>query len=243
MLGLPFHPVDKTELKQILLNWIAAKEKHHVSVVDAHTAILSQKDFALREVIRNTSLNLSDSVPIYWLSKGTKKNLPCRISGYDLSVTLCELAASKGYKLFLLGSTPEILKKMVLNLKQRYPSLCIAGSFSPPFKPVFSTEENAEMIAAVNRSGTDILWVGLPAGKNHKWISENLEKLQCHIACGVGAAFDFFAGTKKRAPQWVQKMGMEWFFRVALEPRRLFKRYLGVNTRFLLAAAKELFRS
>jgi N-acetylglucosaminyldiphosphoundecaprenol N-acetyl-beta-D-mannosaminyltransferase len=171
-----------------------------------------------------------------------KLNIPERVAGPDLAEALCQRAEKRGYRLFFMGSSQENLDMLKKALLGRYPALNIVGMLSPSMCDRFSDEENQKIIAEVRHAAPDILFVGISTQKQEIWMSENLQKLNVPASLGVGAAFDFLSGRVPRAPEWLQKNGLEWMYRLFCEPKRLWKRYLLGNALFLYLLIKESLR-
>ena len=215
--------------------------KFLIDTVNAHSFVVAQKDEAFAKALMNSDALLPDGISIVkacrWL--GTE-NVPFeKIAGADLfSYEMGKLEA-KGGTCFFLGSSPSTLEKIVERAAKEYPHIDIK-TFSPPYKAVFSPEENQAMIDAVNAADPDLLWVGMTAPKQEKWLDEHWAELdiRCH-AGAIGAVFDFFAGTVERAPRkWID-LGLEWFYRLIKEPRRTWRRYLVNNPKFCWLVLKE----
>ena len=215
--------------------------KFLIDTVNAHSFVVAQKDEAFAKALMNSDALLPDGISIVkacrWL--GTE-NVPFeKIAGADLfSYEMGKLEA-KGGTCFFLGSSPSTLEKIVDRAAKEYPHIDIK-TFSPPYKAVFSPEENQAMIDAVNAADPDLLWVGMTAPKQEKWLDEHWAELDIHCHAGaIGAVFDFFAGTVERAPRkWID-LGLEWFYRLIKEPRRTWRRYLVNNPRFLWLVLQE----
>ncbi len=190
-----------------------------------HIVILSQ-DNAFRQLYEGASLVLADGMPILWAAKFLGVPLKEKISGSDLFPRLCEVAAGKGYKLFLLGGKEGAAAKAAYILKAKYPVIQIAGVYCPPFGFENDAEENKKTIEMIRVAKPDILFVGVGSPKQEKWIYKHKDEYQVPVSIGIGATFDFVSGIVKRAPLWMQKIGLEWFWRLMMEPRRLWKRYL-----------------
>jgi N-acetylglucosaminyldiphosphoundecaprenol N-acetyl-beta-D-mannosaminyltransferase len=150
--------------------------------------------------------------------------LPCRVAGSDLILELAQLCAERGYRMFLLGAAEGVAAKAAAELQARNPRLQIAGTYSPPFRPL-SSSETGDLISQVNRSGADILLVAFGQPKGELWIYEHLSQLQVPLSIQLGASFDFLAGTAKRAPKAWQRLGLEWMYRALSDPKRLAPRY------------------
>jgi N-acetylglucosaminyldiphosphoundecaprenol N-acetyl-beta-D-mannosaminyltransferase len=173
-----------------------------------------------------------DGVPLVWASHWLGHREVSRVYGPDLLMAACERSLQSGWSHYFYGGADGVPEKLGSNLRVRFPGIKIAGMESPPFRKL-SPEEDQAAVERINASGADILWVGLGAPKQEYWMAEHLGKIKAPVMIGVGAAFDFHAGVKKQAPLWMRRNGLEWVFRLASEPRRLWKRYLVNNPRFL----------
>jgi len=240
--GVKVNRVTMEDSINLLEKFIFNRENHQVCVPNAWTTVLMQKDREFREINNSSSLAIPDGMPLVWASRLYGKPIQERVSGPDLFQKFIEVASCKKYKFFFLGSSPDILEKLSSKLKKKYPGLKIAGTYAPPFSKSFSEEEDKKMIDMINMAKPDILWVGLTAPKQEKWIGKNINHLKVPVSIGVGAAFDFIAGKVKRAPKWMQKAGLEWFYRLYQEPKRLWKRYIIGNTLFIWLVIKELIK-
>ena len=215
--------------------------KFLIDTVNAHSFVVAQKDEAFAKALMNSDALLPDGISIVkacrWL--GTE-NVPFeKIAGADLFAYEMGKLEAKGGTCFFLGSSPSTLEKIVDRAAKEYPHIDIK-TFSPPYKAVFSPEENQAMVDAVNAADPDLLWVGMTAPKQEKWLDEHWPELDIHCHAGaIGAVFDFFAGTVQRAPQkWID-FGLEWFYRLIKEPRRTWRRYLVNNPKFCWLVLKE----
>jgi N-acetylglucosaminyldiphosphoundecaprenol N-acetyl-beta-D-mannosaminyltransferase len=171
-------------------------------------------------------------MPLVWTLRQWGSTNQERVYGPELMLRLLSAAAEKGVPVGFLGGTSETIESLVKNVKQRFPFAEIAYRFSPPFRAM-SSDEDELTVKEVNNSGTRILFVGLGCPKQEKWMSAHAERIQA-LMVGVGAAFDFIAGTKRQAPRWVQSIGLEWLYRFSQEPGRLWRRYLYHNPRFVV---------
>jgi N-acetylglucosaminyldiphosphoundecaprenol N-acetyl-beta-D-mannosaminyltransferase len=243
ILSFSFHALEWPGLFSYLDGIVREKRHCQITVLNAHSIVTARRDTAFRKAIEGSQLVLCDSVPVLWLSRALGKSLPARLAGPDLCERLCRLAEKRCYSVFFLGATPAVLEKIVRRMKSLLPALRIAGVYSPPLREKFSSEECDDMVEAVNKASADILWVGLTAPKQEKWIYENLPRLNCKVAVGIGAAFDFIAGTYRRAPAWMQRAGLEWLFRFSQEPRRLWRRYVLSSAVFVGLSAKEIVKT
>jgi len=219
--------------------WAERSESRYVCACNAHSLVTASQDPGFREVINAADMAVPDGMPIAWSLAHLGFPAQERISGPDLMLRLCEHAAALGLPVFLFGSSPSTLQRLTENLLATLPDLRIAGSHSPPFRQQ-SAAEDEEMIELINASGAAIVFIGLGCPKQEIWMAEHRGKANA-VMLGVGAAFDFHAGLKPQAPAWMQRIGLEWLFRLLTEPRRLWKRYLYHNPRFLVLAVADLF--
>jgi N-acetylglucosaminyldiphosphoundecaprenol N-acetyl-beta-D-mannosaminyltransferase len=178
-------------------------------------------------------------MPLVWWCRGSGMAQARRVYGPDMLDAVCGFGVQHGYRHYFYGGTPALLERLVARLEHRHPGLVVAGYHAPPFRPL-SAAEDAQDIAAINAARPDFVWVGLGMPKQEKWMAAHIGRIEATALLGVGAAFDFHAGTKPHAPRWMQRWGLEWLFRLMCEPRRLARRYLVGNTVFLLLAAQQL---
>ena len=215
--------------------------KFLIDTVNAHSFVVARSDPAFAEAIMHADALLPDGISIVKACRWLKtKNAPVeKIAGADLFAYEMEKLEAKGGTCFFLGSSPATLALIEKKAAETYPHICVK-TYSPPFKPTFTPEENRAMVEAVNASDPDLLWVGMTAPKQEKWLHEHWTELDIHCHAGaIGAVFDFFAGTVERAPQkWID-LGLEWLYRLIKEPRRTWRRYLINNPRFLWLVLKE----
>lgn len=201
-----------------------------------------QDDNELKEVYDNANLVVTDGMPLIWYSKLIKKPIVEKISGSDLFPRVCELASKKGYKVFLLGAREGVAIEAANRLKSKYTGLEIAGVYSPPFGFEKDKEQINKIISLINKSKPHILAVGLGAPKQEKFIYKNKDLLKVPISLAIGASIDFEAGNIKRAPVWMQKVGLEWFYRLLKEPKRMYRRYLIEDMKFIRIMINDLKR-
>jgi N-acetylglucosaminyldiphosphoundecaprenol N-acetyl-beta-D-mannosaminyltransferase len=239
--GVKINRISRENAAKEIENFILSGQRHQVCVTNVYSVVLMQKDKEFRKINNESSLVVPDGMPLVWVSKLYGQSIPERVSGSDIFYQLCKIADEKKYKFFLLGSTNKVLNSMCGNLKKQFPNLQISDVYSPPYENNFSKTQNFEMIERINKVKPDILWVGMTAPKQEKWIYNNLDKLNVKVAIGVGAVFNFVSGEVRRAPLWMQRVGLEWLWRIIQEPRRLWKRYLIGNTIFICLIIKEFF--
>lgn len=210
---------------------------------NAHHIVEINKNRELRRIYEGADLVLPDGVSLLWASRLLGTPLRERVAGSDLFPRLCAAAAEYGYRVFLLGGEPGVASKAAEQLKRRHPGLRIVGFYSPQFGFESCPEENERIVRMTRESRPDILFVALGFPKQELWIYRYARACRVSIAIGVGAAFDFAAGTRRRAPRWMQRVGLEWLFRLLQEPRRLWYRYLVLGPQFALLTVAEFCRS
>jgi N-acetylglucosaminyldiphosphoundecaprenol N-acetyl-beta-D-mannosaminyltransferase len=213
----------------------------YVCVANVHMIMEAHRDKEFKAIVNNAFFVTPDGMPIVWGLKLLGYKQAIRLYGPSLSLLLCEYAAKNSIPVGFLGGSSETLQNLVPNLKNRYPELHIAYTYSPPFKAL-TEEENGDIVSKINKSGTKILFVGLGCPKQERWMAAHKDEVNA-LMIGVGAAFDFHAGMKPQAPAWMQRAGLEWLFRLISEPRRLWRRYLYHNPRFIYYFGKELLYS
>jgi N-acetylglucosaminyldiphosphoundecaprenol N-acetyl-beta-D-mannosaminyltransferase len=228
------------------LDWIgravAADHRGYVVAANTHTITAAQEDPELRAALLGADLNVPDGQPLVWALNMLGAGLSDRVYGPDLMDHACARAARTGLRFYLYGGRNQgALAQLARNLRLRHPGLRIVGGYVPPFRPLTPEEEDA-VVEDVARSGADVVWVGIGVPKQEKWMARMRPRLDAPVLVGVGAAFDFHAGLVAQAPSWIQRLGLEWLFRLAQEPRRLWRRYLRYNPRFVAGFARQYLR-
>lgn len=206
---------------------------NYVCVSDVNALMNASTDPELTQVFNNSALTVPDGMPLVWSGRRAGASWMNRVSGPDLMPALLELSVSKGWGSYFLGGSPEVIEVLVDTMQDRYPGLAVSGQMSPPFREL-SDAEWLEIIAEINASGANIVWLCLGAPKQERWMGKFAKHLDANLVLGVGAAFDMHAGKVKRAPLWMQRSGLEWSYRLMQEPRRLYKRYLVNIPRFMI---------
>jgi N-acetylglucosaminyldiphosphoundecaprenol N-acetyl-beta-D-mannosaminyltransferase len=209
-----------------------AEHCNQVVVANAYSVVLAHQNKKFSEVCERSDIVFSDGHPIVWASILLGNRIPERIAGPDFMWTFSKICAENGYKIFLMGSEEPYLSRLKTNLEKTYSGINIVGTFSPPFGN-WTDEINKKIVSAINHSKADLLWVGIGSPKQDIWIDTHKDQLNVKVAIGVGAAFDFHSGRIERAPLWMQKYGLEWFFRLTQDPLRLWKRYFVGNLVFI----------
>ena len=220
-----------------LLGWAHARESRYVTICNVHVVVSASRDAGYREIINHSDMATPDGEPVAWMLRRQGFAGQPRISGPDLMWALCERAAAEGLPIYCYGSTEPTLALLEQRLRAAFPALKMTME-SPPFRAL-SAEEDAAAMARINASGAGIVFVGLGCTKQEVWMAEHRGRVNA-VMIGVGAAFDFHAGTVKRAPAWMRDNGLEWLHRLASEPGRLWKRYLVTNTLFIVGAVRQL---
>jgi N-acetylglucosaminyldiphosphoundecaprenol N-acetyl-beta-D-mannosaminyltransferase len=212
---------------------IREKRKGYICVTGVHGVMEAQTDAAFRTILNNAFLCTPDGMPMVWMGKIRGRAEMRRVYGPDLMLEVCAWSEKNPCRHFFFGGAEGVAELLAEKLKARFPKMEIAGTFTPPFRALDSKEEKKlqEMVRAAR---PDIFWVGLSTPKQEKFMAEFLPKLDATLMIGVGAAFDFHSGRVKQAPRWMQKTGLEWFYRLCQEPKRLAKRYLKNNPLFAL---------
>ncbi|MEH7146447.1 WecB/TagA/CpsF family glycosyltransferase [Priestia megaterium] len=203
----------------------------YICVSNVHTTVLSYEDRSYCKVQNGGLMAIPDGGPLSTIGRRRGFKNMDRTTGPSLMEELFKTSVENGYSHFFYGSTEETLEKLCGKLKKTYPGIQIAGSYSPPFRPL-APEEDLEIVTQINKVNPDFVWVGLGAPKQEKWMAEHFGQL-CGLMIGVGAGFDYYAGNINRAPKWMQTNNLEWFYRLIQDPRRLFKRYFHTNIKFI----------
>jgi N-acetylglucosaminyldiphosphoundecaprenol N-acetyl-beta-D-mannosaminyltransferase len=224
------------------MDWIDARVNDRkrvcVSPATVHLVMRANEEKDTRESVLACSLIVPDGQPLVWAMHWLGHDAE-RVYGPDLMARYCERAAASGTRMYLYGGRNQgALVQLALNLRRRYPGIKIVGGYSPPYRELSEDEEH-DVLAEINRSGADVVWVGVGQPKQEQWMARMREGLDAPVLIGVGAAFDFHAGLIPQAPDSMQRLGLEWAFRLALEPRRLWRRYLRYNPRFIAAFARQ----
>lgn len=204
----------------------------YIAVTDMHSLMQTRQSAGFDEVLRNADLAVPDGFPLVWLGRRKGFALRRRVYGPELMECFCQATSAKGYRHFFYGGAPGVAGRLAARFALRFPGLQVAGVFCPPFRQLTPAEDSAA-IAAINASRPDIVWVGLGAPKQERWMFEHRDLLDTPVLIGVGAAFDFHTGRVAQAPLWMRDHGLEWLFRLSREPKRLWRRYLIHGTQFV----------
>lgn len=210
----------------------------HVITPNVDQIVRMETDSYFKEICDNAELLLTDGHPLLWIAKWYKTPIKEKICGSDLVPKLCEVAAQKGYSVFFLGAAPGIAQRAADKLKEKLPSLKVAGTYSPPIGFEKDEQELDKINQMLYDSHADMLFVGMGVPKQDIFIYENMQKYQIPMSFSIGGTIDFIAGEQKRAPKWVNKIGMEWLYRLCQSPKRMFKRYIIDDSKILKLAWK-----
>ncbi len=239
VLGVPLGLTDYDRTLDWIDATVAAHDRGYICVCNVHTVMASAEDPELRRALMGSSINVPDGQPLVWALNLLGHPLSDRVYGPELMARSCERAAQTGQRLYLYGGRNQgALVQLALNLRQRYPGIKIVGGYSPPHRPL-GAEERAAVIKEINSSRADVAWIGIGVPKQEKWMAQMRADLRTPVLVGVGAAFDFHAGLVPQAPPRIQELGLEWAYRLAHEPRRLTRRYVRYNPRFVYAFARQ----
>jgi N-acetylglucosaminyldiphosphoundecaprenol N-acetyl-beta-D-mannosaminyltransferase len=242
ILGIPLALTDYQRTMDWIDEMVSARRRGYVSAAAVHLVMVSQEDTETRDAVLGCSLAVPDGQPLVWAMRSLGHDAS-RVYGPDLMARYCERSAKTGTRMYLYGGRNQgALVQLALNLRQRYPGVKIVGGYSPPFRAL-TDEESDRVIHDINACGADVVWVGIGQPKQEKWMAEFRGRLETPVLVGVGAAFDFHAGLVPQAPDWMQHMGLEWLYRLAHEPRRLWRRYLRYNPRFISGFARQYARA
>ncbi|MGO6855257.1 glycosyltransferase (plasmid) [Rhizobium leguminosarum] len=236
VLGVRISAVNLKSATGYIQTAIEDGRKEYVCVRDAHGIVRCQDDPELRSIHNRAFLVTPDGMPLVWALRHAGHVESDRVYGPDLMLSVFDAGSSKGLRHFLYGATAETLEQLQARLLAKFPQARIVGSYAPPFRKL-STREETDIADRLNRSGADIIWVGLSSPKQELWMARMRDSLEASMLIGVGAAFDFHAGLKRQAPRFIQRSGFEWAFRLLCEPRRLWRRYALVVPTFISLTA------
>jgi len=223
ILGVGINAINMDDALQRLEHQIITKTKSYVCVCPNHTIMESQKDMRLSDIVNSADMATPDGMSVVWACRLLGYNSVKQVCGTDLMLAFSALSVEKGYNHFYYGGADGVPEKLAENLCQRFPGLKVVGTYSPPFRTLAETEDEA-VVEMINRANPDVVWVGLGMPKQELWMGEHFRWIDAPVMIGVGAAFDFLSGKKKRSPKWMQYAGLEWLFRLVQEPRRLWRR-------------------
>ncbi len=239
VLGVGISAIDMPGALALSDRLLQAHGKGYVCVTGVHGIMEAQRDESLRAILNAAFLCTPDGMPTVWVGRLQGHRGMRRVYGPDYMLELCKLSTTRGYRHFLYGGNPGVAQTLKQRLKELAPGIDIVGTYTPPFRPLTSWKED-ELAAIVHDAKPDIFWVGLSTPKQEQFMAQYLDRLETSLMVGVGAAFDIHAGLVPDAPQWMKTCGLQWLYRLMKEPRRLWRRYLSNNPRFLWSIGLQL---
>jgi N-acetylglucosaminyldiphosphoundecaprenol N-acetyl-beta-D-mannosaminyltransferase len=241
VLGVGLSVINRQTALQLALDALGRGARGYISVTGVHGVIEAQDDAVFRDILNSSFLCTPDGMPMVWMGRLAGHREMDRVYGPDFMLDVCAASVERGIRHFLYGGAPGVAATLKQRLEARFPGLQVVGTYEPPFRPLNQAEAE-ELRHQVEAARPDVLWVGLSTPKQERFMAEYLPRLQVTLMAGVGAAFDFHTGRIRQAPHWMQRCGLEWFFRLCQEPRRLWRRYLKNNPRFVALALGQLLR-
>jgi N-acetylglucosaminyldiphosphoundecaprenol N-acetyl-beta-D-mannosaminyltransferase len=239
VLGVGISAIDMRIAIETIEAWIAAGARQYVTVTGVHGVMECQHDEDLRRIHNAAGMVTPDGMPMVWMGRLHGFRHVDRVYGPDLMAAVCELSCQRGWRHFLYGGGDGVAERLRSCLEARFPGIVIAGTCTPPFRPL-TPEEDAAVVETVNAAAPDIVWVGLSTPKQERWMAAHVGRVHASVLVGVGAAFDIHSGLKPEAPRWIQRSGLQWVFRLMAEPRRLWRRYFETVPRFLWLVTRQL---
>lgn len=233
VLGVGVSAINLSQATALILEAVRKSRKGYVAVTGVHGVSEAQSDPEFRQILNAAFLNTPDGMPMSWVGRLKGFREMDRVYGPDLMLNVCAATQDGAVRHFLYGGAPGVADDLKSALSARFPGVSICGTYTPPFRPLNVMEE-AELLDRLRESRPDICWVGLSTPKQERFMSAYLNKLPTTLMIGVGAAFDMHSGRLRQAPSWMQRIGLEWLFRLAQEPQRLWKRYLVNNPLFVV---------
>jgi N-acetylglucosaminyldiphosphoundecaprenol N-acetyl-beta-D-mannosaminyltransferase len=231
ILGVGISAITFNEAVKTILHWADSAQRHYVNLCTTHTVLECNNAPELNRIVNFGSLTFPDGMPLVWLGRSHGYSIE-RVYGPDLMLAVCDRGQVQGVKHFFYGGQSGVPELLAQKLRERFPHIQIVGCYSPPFRKLTTVEEE-EIVAMLNASNADIIWVGIGTPRQDYFVGEFRARLTSSVLIPVGAAFDFHAGIKRQAPRWMMNIGLEWLFRMLSEPRRLGKRYLVSNPTFI----------
>ena len=239
VLGVGVHAVNLSLAAEMLETAVESGNGGYVCVTGVHGVMEAQRNSKFKMILNEAMLVVPDGVPTVWVGRWEGFKSMGRVFGPDLMLEVCRRSVSSGHTHFLYGGMLGIAEELRENLERRFPGIRIAGTYTPPFRPL-NAEENADLQNRLSVIRPDIIWVGLSTPKQEQFMHENVHSLRCKVMVGVGAAFDIHTGHLNDAPQWIKNAGLQWLHRLCQEPSRLWRRYLFNNSAFLVRIALQI---
>lgn len=237
VLGVGVSCLTLASATSVVERWVERGEHQYVCVTGVHGVMESRRDPDLQRIHNGSGLTTPDGMPMVWCAHRAGRREVRRVYGPDLMLAVLERARDRGWSSFFYGGGPGTADLLARRLTDRLPGLIVAGTHTPPFRPL-TGEEDADVVRRINDSGARLVWVGLSTPKQERWMAAHTGLLAANVLFGVGAAFDIHAGTLPQAPPWMQRSGLEWAYRLKQEPRRLWRRYLRNNPAFVVGVLR-----
>lgn len=245
VLGVGISIIDLPSAVSVIQDWVTKGTKSYICVTGVHGVMESQKDTRLRAIHNQSGMTVPDGMPMVWAGKIYGFKNIARVYGPDLMLAICRTSVRKKFTHFLYGGNQGVAERLKEYLQNKFPGISIVGTYTPPFR-LLNEKERQDLIRQVAACRPDLFWVGLSTPKQERFMSQYLRQLETKVMLGVGAAFDIHAGLFNDAPDWIKKCGMQWFYRLCQNPRRLWRRYLTHNPvfgyRFLQQLLKDKFK-
>jgi len=240
ILGMRVDATNYNKATNQVIQWAKNNDSSYVCIANVHMTMEAYNNPKFKKLVNGADMVTPDGMPLVWTLRRLGMKIDDRVYGPTLMLHICEAAEKHGIPIGLYGGSSETIEALKKNLKNKYAKIKIVYSYSPPFRSLTS-EEDEQIITDINTSGVKILFVGLGCPKQEYWMNSHQKRFNL-VMLGVGAAFDFHAGKIKQAPNWMQRTGLEWLFRLIMEPKRLWKRYLKHNPRFVVLITLQLFK-
>lgn len=238
VLGVAISAITIPEAVAEIERRVHDRDPGYVTLTGVHGVMECREDRELTRIHNDAALTCPDGMPMVWAARYAGYRECERVYGPDLMLAVCEHSVSRGWRHFFYGAGPGVAVELADRLRVRFPGLVVAGTFTPPFGDL-TREETASIAEVIDDASPDLVWVGLSTPKQERWMAAMRPMLDAPLLLGVGAAFDFHAGRVPQAPRWMQRNGLEWAYRLGREPRRLWRRYLRNNPRFVVEIARE----
>jgi N-acetylglucosaminyldiphosphoundecaprenol N-acetyl-beta-D-mannosaminyltransferase len=240
VLGVRVDAVEIPEAVARMERWVIERNgTRYVAVTGMHGVTEARRDPAFRDILNSAAMVVPDGMPLVWLGRLRGHRLRRRVYGPELLLEFCRATAARGLRHYFYGGAPGVADALAARLAAEFSGLVVAGTDAPPFRPLTS-EEDREVVERIHRAAPDVLWVGLSTPKQERWMAEHRERLRVPVMVGVGAAFDIHTGRVRQAPRWMRESGLEWFYRLVKEPRRLWRRYILLGSDFVWNVSLEL---
>lgn len=241
VLGVGISAIDMGDAIRLSDSLVRTNGRGYVCVTGVHGVMEARSDQALRSILNRSFMTTPDGMPLVWFGRLRGHSRMRRVYGPDYMVNMCRFSVGRGYRHFLYGGKEGVAEQLAAELTKKVPGLQVVGTYTPPFRPLNSSEE-AKLLALVAQAKPDVFWVGLSTPKQEQFMAHYIDTLDVKLMVGVGAAFDIHTGGIKDAPTWLKSAGLQWLHRLAQEPRRLWRRYLINNPRFIWNIGLQLLR-